>query len=144
MADIDIIVAEISLKYNISEATIEKLKNFLNKAKNYEYFYLMTETTKKYRKKRKRKAETTNGEVYLPPKEYIKQKYNAGIFSVIERGKKHKLHFHRLIATNTKIDYKEIQEKFKKYYYLHFEILNFDDETIKRVLKYIFKQKQDE
>ncbi|ALG96874.1 hypothetical protein AZ268_gp06 [Acidianus rod-shaped virus 2] len=142
MEDQDLIIAEIVIKYNISESTVEKLRNFLSKVENFKYLYLMTETTKKGKKKRKRKTKATNGEIYLPPKEYIKTKYQAEIFSVIERGKLHKLHYHRLIATNTQIDYKEMQRRFGKYYYLHFEILNLDIETIRKVLQYMFKQKE--
>lgn len=142
MIDSDIIIAEISLKFDISQSTVEKLRNFLDKVDNYKYLYLMTETAKKGKTKARVRHKALDTEPYLPPKEYIKTKYQAEMFSVVERGEKHKLHYHRLIATNEPIDYADIQRRYGKYYYLHFEILNLDVETIKRVLKYMLKQKE--
>ncbi|QJF12319.1 hypothetical protein ARV3_gp06 [Acidianus rod-shaped virus 3] len=150
MLNQEIIIAEILLKYNISTSTAKKLKEFLSKAENYKYLYFMTETIKpKVRseapnettKKIEISTENTD-EIYLPPREYLHKNYNAEIFSIAEKGEKHKLHYHRLIATNQRIDYKEVQKKFRKSYYLHFEILNFDDKTIKKVIEYMFKKKK--
>lgn len=142
MIDVEAIMVDIAMKYDLSDSELRKLRNFLESIEDNDHGYHEVITRKAIPPKRSDMVNTNTDEIYLPEREYTLLTYKGKSYGVAERGEEHKLHHHRLIFTKEPIDYADIQRRYGKYYYIHFEPIKTDTKTIKKVLEYILKQKK--
>ncbi|CAI44163.1 hypothetical protein ARV1_gp08 [Acidianus rod-shaped virus 1] len=140
------ILAKLILEYNISDSSLKKLKSAFENAEPEDLVNFMSETMKPNTGKRKRDLNINTDEIYLPPSEYIRTKYNAIVIGVAEKGQQHRIHYHRIIISKRPLNYRDIINRYKNRYTIWFsfigEVGKTDPDRIKKVLEYMYKQRK--